>query len=197
MIGKFSNSVNVEQNNNGGNSGGGSGGNNSFPLPILEEDVFLQGNIGSPFEVMDIHLNQRERMGGAQPETDVIRQKDFNSTLIKDLYLEENFWGTIEVDSFRNFYANPLGLPRKDERFYGKTIVITNEVTINIPTNKTLRILKISADTAKLTIIHNGIEKEYVGSPAGTIFLVTPVFSSGAPCISEIRPFSFYDFGIS
>ena len=48
MIGKFSNSVNVEQNNNGGNSGGGSGGNNSFPLPILEEDVFLQGNIGSP-----------------------------------------------------------------------------------------------------------------------------------------------------
>ena len=135
-------------------------------------------------------------MGGAQPETDVIRQKDFNSTLIKDLYLEENFWGTIEVDSFRNFYANPLGLPRKDERFYGKTIVITNEVTINIPTNKTLRILKISADTAKLTIIHNGIEQEYVGSPAGTIFLVTPVFSSGAPCISEIRPFSFYDFGI-
>ncbi|WP_304347302.1 hypothetical protein [Capnocytophaga leadbetteri] len=197
MIGKFSNSVNIEQNNNGGNSGGGSGGNNSFPLPILEEDVFLQGNIGSSFDVMDIHLNQRERMGGAQPETDVIRQKDFNSTLIKDLYLEENFWGTIEVDSFRNFYVNPIGLPRKDERFYGKTIVITEEVTINIPTNKTLRILKKSGISKKLTIIHNGIEKEYVGSPAGTIFLVTPVFSSGAPCISEIRPFSFYDFGIN
>ena len=198
MIGKFSNSVNVEQNNNGGNSGGGSGGNNSFPLPILEEDVFLQGNIGSPFSVMDIHLNQRERMGGAQPETDVIRQKDFNSTLIEDLYIEETFWSSIEVDSYYNFYVNPLGLPQKKDRFYGRTIVANGECTIRIPPNKSVRILKRSDASNRLTIItHNGQEKEYVGSPAGTIFLVTPVFSSGAPCISEIRPFSFYDFGIN
>ena len=198
MIGKFSNSVNVEQNNNGGNSGGGSGGNNSFPLPILEEDVFLQGNIGSPFSVMDIHLNQRERMGGAQPETDVIRQKDFNSTLIEDLYIEETFWSSIEVDSYYNFYINHVGLPLKKDRFYGRTIVANGECTIRIPPNKSVRILKRSDASNRLTIItHNGQEKEYVGSPAGTIFLVTPVFSSGAPCISEIRPFCFYDFGIN
>ena len=194
MIGKFSNSVNVEQNNNGGNSGGGSGGNNSFPLPILEEDVFLQGNIGSSFDVMDIHLNQRERMGGAQPETDVIRQKDFNSTLIEDLYIEENFWGTIEVDSDYNFYSSPVGLPRKKERFYGKTIVANGEGTILIPANKSVRILNRSDASKKLTIMtHNGQEKEYVGSPAGTVFLVTPVFNSRVLAISEVRPFSYHE----
>jgi hypothetical protein len=192
MIGKFSNSVNVEQNNNGGNSGGGSGGNNSFPLPILEEDVFLQGNIGSPFSVMDIHLNQRERMGGAQPETDVIRQKDFNSTLIEDLYIEETFWSSIEVDSYYNFYVNPLGLPLKKDRFYGRTIVANGECTISIPPNKSVRILKRSDASKKLTIsTHNGQEKEYVGSPAGTVFLVTPVFNSRVLAISEVRPFGY------
>ena len=194
MIGKFSNSVNVEQNNNGGNSGGGSGGNNSFPLPILEEDVFLQGNIGSPFSVMDIHLNQRERMGGAQPETDVIRQKDFNSTLIEDLYIEETFWSSIEVDSYYNFYLNFIGLPKKKERFYGRTIVANGEGTIRIPSNKSVRILKRSDASKKLTIsTRNGQEKEYVGSPAGTVFLVTPVLNSKVLAISEVRPFSYHE----
>ena len=143
---------------------------------------------------MDIHLNQRERKGGAQPVPDVIRQKDFNSTLVKDLYIEETFWSSIEVDSDYNFYLNFIGLPKKKERFYGRTIVANGEGTIRIPSNKSVRILKRSDASKKLTIsTRNGQEKEYVGSPAGTVFLVTPVLNSKVLAISEVRPFSYHE----
>lgn len=160
--------------------------------PILEEDVYLQLLYGNSYDAMEIELNPRERLRGQQPEVDVLRQKDFNSKLVDDLYREEIFWSSIEVDSDYNFYSSPAGLPQKKDRFYGRTIVANGECTIRIPPNKSVRILKRSDASKKLTIrTHNGQEKEYVGSPAGTVFLVTPVFNSRVLAISEVRPFGY------
>ena len=162
--------------------------------PILEEDVYLQLLYGNSYDAMEIELNPRERLRGQQPEVDVLRQKDFNSKLVDDLYREETFWGSIEVDSDYNFYSSPVGLPQKKERFFGRTIVANGEGNIRIPPNKSVRILKRSDASKKLTIsTHNGQEKEYVGSPAGTVFLVTPVFNSRVLAISEVRPFSYHE----
>ena len=159
--------------------------------PILEEDVHLQRLYGS-YDAMELELNPRQRLSGQLQEFDEFRQKDFNSKLVEDLYREETFWSSIEVDSDYNFYSSPVGLPQKKERFFGRTIVANGEGTILIPANKSVRILKRSDASKKLTIrTHNGQEKEYVGSPAGTVFLVTPVFNSRVLAISEVRPFGY------
>lgn len=159
--------------------------------PILEEDVHLQRLYGS-YDAMELELNPRQRLSGQLQEFDEFRQKDFNSKLVEDLYREETFWGTIEVDSDYNFYNSPTGLSEKKERFFGRTIVANDEGTILIPANKSVRILKRSDASKKLTIsTRYGQEKEYVGSPAGTVFLVTPVFNSRVLAISEVRPFGY------
>lgn len=145
--------------------------------PILEEYAQLQRLYGS-YDAMELELNPK--------------QKDFNSKLVEDLYREETFWGTIEVDSDYYFYNSPTGLSGKKERFFGRTIVANGEGPILIPANKSVRILKRSDASKKLTIItDNGQEKEYVGSPAGTVFLVTPVLNSKVLAISEVRPFGY------
>lgn len=145
--------------------------------PILEEYAQLQRLYGS-YDAMELELNSK--------------QKDFNSKLVEDLYREETFWGTIEVDSDYYFYNSPTGLSAKKERFFGRTIVANGEGPILIPANKSVRILKRSDASKKLTIItDNGQEKEYVGSPAGTVFLVTPVLNSKVLAISEVRPFGY------
>ena len=195
MIGKFSNSVNVEQNNNGGNSGGGSGGNNSFPLPILEEDVFLQGNVGRSYNVMNILNNPRERDGMAIRETDTLRQKDFNTTLVSDLYLEEIFWTPLTASGNLDL----VFIDDKKAHLYGRMFVVNEESTITIHnTTKEYRILKTSNEFTKLTIKqYDGKEKVYDNSPAGTLFLITPKSENSYCVITEIRPFSFYDFNVN
>lgn len=187
MIGKFSINRNGSSSGSASGSAGASGSSANIPLPILEEDVHLQ----QTYETMGLLFTPRER--GTVVSPDVYRQKDFNEKLLEDLYLEEIFWGVIEIDTDYNF--NPTD---KKDKFFGRTIIVNREGTLTIPTNRAFRILKRSDDSQKLTIrTIYGQEKEYIGSPAGTIFLVSPVFSSGTPCISEIRPTSFHDFGIN
>lgn len=207
MIGKFSNTIN----NNS------SGSNITLPIEISDVKELnkklteLEGKIKNPVTEEDIHLitlpykeaNSFLRIppsrvdNGQVIHNEPLRQQDLNKVLVGDLYAEELFWQPYPI---RTSIFDLVDMPQsKEHKLFGRLLIASDEVTIRIiDVRKEYRILKTSYDSQKLTFqAPNGVRKEY-NSPEGTLFIVAPkdLYRVEMPVITEIRPFSYFDFNV-
>ena len=207
MIGKFSNT----RNNNS------SGSNITLPIDISDVKELnkklteLEGKIKNPVTEEDIHLITLpykeagsflrippSRVDNGQATyNEPLRQQDLNKVLVGDLYAQELFWQPYPIRTpFFDLQDMPQG---KEYKLFGRLLIASDEVTIRLrDVRKEYRILKTSYNSQKLTFqAPNGVRKEY-NSPEGTLFIVAPkdLYSVEMPVITEIRPFSYFDFNV-